>query len=167
MVLALKARICIPIVWAAASTPLNVDSVVVELIGSTSTSIRAAFGKRSRRSSSRLVTTSPTMILIPVRLPSGFARLLTRPSFTDLRQRRIEQGWTWFPFLLPGPTGNHHPRRSLLPVAAPIQPLASGADRFDYRPSGIRRPRFRPQRNRLPSAPDGIHAGDKRQGMSC
>src|SRR6516164_1396613 len=65
------------------STPRNVDSVVVELIGSTSTSIRTAFGKRPRRSSSRFVTTSATRILIPVRLPSGFARLLTRPSFTE------------------------------------------------------------------------------------
>ena len=43
---------------------------------------RLALGKSSRRSSSRFATTSDIRILTPVKLPSGFARLVTRPSFT-------------------------------------------------------------------------------------
>ena len=79
-VLARTTWICSPRVRAAASTSLNVVSVMVALAGLTSTATRVAAGISSRRSPSRFATSSLMKILIPVRLPPGRAMLVTRPS---------------------------------------------------------------------------------------
>ena len=67
---------------AAASTSLNVVSVVEGLAWLTSTATRVAAGTSSRRSSNRFAANSPLRRLIPDRLPPGLARLATRPSRT-------------------------------------------------------------------------------------
>src|SRR5262245_55821226 len=59
-----------------------VSSVVEELFGLTSTAIRTALGAKSCRTPSRLATTSADLRLMPVALPPGRARLVTRPSLT-------------------------------------------------------------------------------------
>ena len=82
LVLALKTWICSPMARAAASTSLNVVSVVAALAGLTSTATRTAPGTSSRRSSSRFAANSAVKKLTPVRLPPGRARLATRPSLT-------------------------------------------------------------------------------------
>src|SRR5262249_51561659 len=74
--------ICTPIARAAGSMSLNVVSKVLGLAGLTKTATAAACGTSSRNSSSCLATSSELKKLIPVRLPSGRARLLTRPSRT-------------------------------------------------------------------------------------
>src|SRR5262249_734445 len=50
--------------------------------GLTSTAIRVAPGTSWRRSSNRFAANSVAKKLIPVRLPPGRARLVTRPSLT-------------------------------------------------------------------------------------
>src|SRR6516165_629406 len=60
----------------------NVVSVVEELPGLTSTAIRTALGTRSCSRPNRLATISADKKLMPVALPSGRARLATRPSLT-------------------------------------------------------------------------------------
>src|SRR5262249_39806920 len=82
MVLALRTWICRPIVRAAAPTSLTVVSVYSASAGLIITATRVAAGTSSRRSSSRFAVTSVLKKLIPVRLPSGRARLATRPSLT-------------------------------------------------------------------------------------
>src|SRR5215469_12917694 len=67
---------------AADSTPCNVGSAIVLVVGSTSTATRAAAGSNSRNRASRFATNSVPKIFTPVRLPSGRARLATRPSLT-------------------------------------------------------------------------------------
>jgi len=64
----------------------NVVSAIGALAGLTSTATRAALGTNSRRSPSRLATTSAVKKLIPVRFPPGRARLATRPSLTGSSQ---------------------------------------------------------------------------------
>src|SRR5262249_52120435 len=66
---------------ASASTPLSVVSGAGQA-GLTSTATRVAAGTSSRRSSSRFAVNSIVRRLIPVRFPSGRARLATRPSLT-------------------------------------------------------------------------------------
>ena len=82
LVLALRTWICSPMARAATSTSLTVVSAFLGLAGLTSTATRAALGTSSRRSSSRFACNSPPRKLIPVRLPPGWARLVTRPSLT-------------------------------------------------------------------------------------
>src|SRR6516165_11065567 len=67
---------------AAVVTSFTVDSVLVALAGLTSTVTRAAAGTNSRRRFSRFAPTSAVKKLIPVALPPGRARLVTRPSLT-------------------------------------------------------------------------------------
>src|SRR6516225_5298240 len=69
---------------AADSTPCNVGSVIVLLVGSTSTATWAAAGSNWRNRASRFATNSVAKIFTPVRLPSGRARLATRPTLTGL-----------------------------------------------------------------------------------
>src|SRR5262249_8845953 len=60
----------------------NVVSVTAASAGLTSTAIRVAPGTSWRRSSNRFAANSVARKLIPVRLPPGRARLVTRPSLT-------------------------------------------------------------------------------------
>src|SRR5262245_60705726 len=82
LVSALRIRISHPRARAAGSTSRNIVSVFVVSAGLTITAIRATPGISSRRSSSRLATSSVETKLMPVRLPPGRARLATRPSLT-------------------------------------------------------------------------------------
>jgi hypothetical protein len=82
LVLARRTWICSPMARPADCTSLNVVSIIGPLAGLTSTTIRAAPGTISRKSSSRFAVNSPLKLLTPVRLPPGRARLVTRPSLT-------------------------------------------------------------------------------------
>jgi hypothetical protein len=73
---------CSPMARAPAAVSLTVDSEVAALEGLTSTAARLAAGTISRRSSRRFAANSFAKLLIPVRLPPGWARLATRPSLT-------------------------------------------------------------------------------------
>ena len=73
IVLALRLRICSPIVEAACCTSRKVFSALEALAGLTSRAIRTALGTKSCRSRSRLATTSAAKKLIPVALPAGRA----------------------------------------------------------------------------------------------
>src|SRR5262249_36550906 len=59
-----------------------VDSVLMALVGLTSTATRTALGTSSRNSPSRLARTSEVKKLMPVALPPGRARLATKPCAT-------------------------------------------------------------------------------------
>src|SRR5262245_43432422 len=82
LVSAWRIRISHPRARAAGSTSRNIVSVFVVSAGLTVTATRATPGISSRRSSSRLATSSVETKLMPVRLPPGRARLATRPSLT-------------------------------------------------------------------------------------
>src|SRR5262249_21571173 len=76
---------------AASSTSRNVDSVLGALVGLTSTTTRTALGASSRKSPSRLATTSEAKKLKPVALPPGRARLATNlcPTGSPLKPNRL------------------------------------------------------------------------------
>src|SRR5262249_32756651 len=78
-VFALSTCSCKPSVRAAASTSRKVVSAAT-LPGFTRTAMRRAWGTSWCRSCNRLASNSLANILIPVRLPLGRARLVTRPS---------------------------------------------------------------------------------------
>src|SRR5262245_2997844 len=80
-VLALRTEICSPRPRAASGISRNVASAMGGLAGLTSTAMRTALGTRSCSRPSRLAITSATKKLMPVTLPPGRARLVTRPSF--------------------------------------------------------------------------------------
>src|SRR5262249_28794465 len=61
---------------------LSVEEVIASLPGLASTPIRTAAGTSSRKRPSRFAITSAGKKLMPVALPSGRARLATRPSLT-------------------------------------------------------------------------------------
>ena len=82
IVLALRIRVCSPIVGAACCTSRNVVRADEALAGLTRTAIRMAFGTKSCSRRSRFAATSSTKKLMPVALPPGRARLATRPSGT-------------------------------------------------------------------------------------
>src|SRR5262245_22136359 len=81
-----------PMARAAASTSLNVASVLAAFAGLTSTATRAALGTSSRMSSSRFATNSADKKLMPVMFPPGRARLATRPSLTGSSARMKTMG---------------------------------------------------------------------------
>ena len=62
--------------------PRSAVSACAWLAGLTSAATRAAAGTSSCRIASRFATSSPVRKLMPVMLPPGRARLVTRPSFT-------------------------------------------------------------------------------------
>src|SRR5262249_31803230 len=66
----------------ASGTSRNVDSVLMALVGLTSTATRTALGTSSRNRPSRLARTSEVKKLMPVALPPGRARLATKPCAT-------------------------------------------------------------------------------------
>src|SRR5262249_8295630 len=82
MVVALRTGIGGPMARAAAVTSRNVDSVLVGLVGLTSTATRVAAGIRSRSKVRRFAANSAVKKLIPVAFPPGRARLTARPSLT-------------------------------------------------------------------------------------
>src|SRR4029077_16951344 len=82
LVLTLKTRICSPIARPAVSASFTANSARAGLAGLTNIATRAAAGTSSRRSSSRFATNSPVKKLMPVKLPPGRPRLVTRPSLT-------------------------------------------------------------------------------------
>jgi hypothetical protein len=67
---AVRTWMCSPMARAPASTSFNVVSVVVALVGLTSTITRVAVGTSSRSNPSRFATNSELKKLIPVRLAS-------------------------------------------------------------------------------------------------
>ena len=76
--LAFRTWSCNPFVRAASCRSLTLRSVF-ELFGFTSRAIVLAWGTSSASSSSRLEISSGTMVLAPVTLPPGLARLPTKP----------------------------------------------------------------------------------------
>ena len=72
---------CCPTAEAAARSSETSRSVVGNL-GSTSTAMRAAPGRNSRKSPSCFAASSTEMKLTPVTLPPGRLRLATRPTLT-------------------------------------------------------------------------------------
>src|SRR5215472_16579119 len=80
-VLALKTWSCTPLAPAAACVCCTVGSAL-GLLGFTSRPITLAGGTSSDISSSRFGVSSNVRLLIPVRLPPGRARLVTRPRST-------------------------------------------------------------------------------------
>src|SRR5262245_5720134 len=67
---------------AAGCASLSMASVLLTLTGLTKTATRAARGKSSCNSSNCFATNSALKKLMPVRLPPGRGRLVTRPSRT-------------------------------------------------------------------------------------
>src|SRR5262249_9691905 len=91
-VLALRTEICSPRPRAASGISRNVASAMGGLAGLTSTAMRTALGTRSCSRPSRLAITSATKKLMPVTLPPGRARLVTRPNFTGSSTTQITWG---------------------------------------------------------------------------
>src|SRR5262249_52832809 len=82
LVLALTISTCRPMADAAAVASLAIVSAMTEFFGLISTPKRVAFGSSSCNRPNRFAVISTFINVIPVRLPPGRFRLVTRPAWT-------------------------------------------------------------------------------------
>ena len=138
----------------------------VGLFGFTSRAITLAWGTSSDSSSSRLGVSSTVMMLTPVRLPPGRARLATRPTSTGSPTPMKTIGIVEVALFAASAAGAADSSRSRRPCGRRDRRPMRAADHSGPPPSGIRSPRFVPRRSRFRSVPGGTRPQTAHSGRA-